>query len=210
MVRRRKARAETRSEPGSAGGTAPSRHEEDAALVARCLAGEQAAWDQLLVRHRPLVLAVARRCGLGPDEAEDVFQSTCVTLLERLELLRDHRSLAAWVATTTARKCWRLRGRPRDAELRDPGLAAPSRPEVEFVAAAEREAVRGALESLGEPCRTLLAALFVEERPYGEVARDLGLAVGSIGVYRRRCLDRLRRILERGGWLSRARGGYRE
>src|SRR6266566_3872141 len=36
----------------------------------------------------------------------------------------------------------------------------------------------------------------VPARPYAEVAKELGLAVGSIGFTRQRCIERLRRQLE--------------
>ena len=190
---------------------ADGRHEEDAALVGRCLEGDRGAWGLLLSRHRPLIVAVALRCGLKNEDAEDMYQEVCLTLLERLELLRDHRSLAAWVSTTTARKCWRkrrsLRKEPIGLGDDEPGLdervaADAPRPEEIFEEAAEREAVRSALADLGAPCDELLRLLFVEDEPYESVAETLGLAVGSIGVYRRRCLDRLGSRLAADGWLT--------
>jgi len=187
------------------------RHQEDAALVGRCLEGDKEAWSSLLVRHRPLVMAVALRCGLRSDDAEEMYQEVCITLLERLELLRDHRSLAAWVATTTARKCWKAKARRRPDSLtadgEGPGLEerledkAPL-PEEVFAESSQREAVRRALAGLGEPCEDLLTLLFIEDQPYERVAKQTGLAVGSIGVYRRRCLNRLRARLESDGWLG--------
>lgn len=187
------------------------RHREDARLVGLCLEGDAAAWDELLRRHRPLILAVAHRNGMRGQDAEDIYQATCLTMLERLELLKDHVSLAAWVATTTARKCWRAgrrQGRDVPSELATSAPVADSpSPAEEFAAAAERDAVRRAHERLGEPCRTLLALLFMEERPYAEIADRLGLSIGSIGVYRRRCLDRLRGELEQDGWRFAEREG---
>jgi len=43
----------------------------------------------------------------------------------------------------------------------------------------------------------LIELLFFEtpSRPYSEVASELGLAVGSIGFTRQKCIDRLRRRL---------------
>jgi RNA polymerase sigma factor (sigma-70 family) len=186
-------------------------HAVDATLVARCLQGDGSAWQLLLTRHRPLVLAVARRNGLRADEAEDIFQSVCVTMLERLDLLRDHGSLAAWVATTTARKCWRrTRGQAAErnaARAEDPPGPAP---EEEFVLASERAAVQEALRRLAEPCGRLLHRMFVDGDSYRKLARELGLAVGSIGVYRRRCLARLRAELEATGWLRPGGGAHEE
>jgi hypothetical protein len=46
----------------------------------------------------------------------------------------------------------------------------------------------------------LVRLLFYEQPPlpYAEVARKLGLATGSIGFTRGRCLERLHKILELG------------
>ena len=163
------------------------------------MGGDTAAWAELLVRHRPLIMAIARRNGLTGEAAEDLYQSTCLTMLERLDLLRDHRSLAAWVATTAARKAWKARADRRDVPLVELASQAPS-PEREFADAAEQAAVRDALSRMKEPCRTLLRRMFVDDVPYQSLAKELGLAVGSIGVYRRRCLDRLRKDLHASGW----------
>jgi len=153
------------------------------------------------------VISIAARHGLRGDAAEDIYQATCVTLLERLELLRDHRSLAAWVATTVARKCWRRRAERGLAELPvDQPSDAPLL-ETALVDARQMDAVRQALEEIPEPCRSLLRQLFVEELAHADVARRHGIAAGSVGVYRRRCLDRLATRLRARGWLPPEEGG---
>ena len=57
------------------------------------------------------------------------------------------------------------------------------------------------MDELPARCQQLVRMLFFEEpaRPYQEVARELGIAPGSIGFIRQRCLDRLReKLLEAG------------
>ena len=201
---RRRVRRRVPPAPLPVSGSDPSkaRHVRDAHLVARCLEGDGEAWSELLTRHRPLVMTIARRHGLRGEDAEDLYQSTCVTMLERLDILRDHQTLAAWLATTATRKCWRMRRQLRvDAVLPDDVLDGAPSPDRAFTDASRSQAVRAALEEIGDPCAKLLRGLFADDAPYDEVARSLGLAVGSIGVYRRRCLDRLRAKLESAGWL---------
>jgi RNA polymerase sigma factor (sigma-70 family) len=62
--------------------------------------------------------------------------------------------------------------------------------------------VRDALRSIPERCRKMLKMLFFEQppRPYLEVAKELGLAEGSIGFIRGRCLEKLRKALEQRGF----------
>jgi DNA-directed RNA polymerase specialized sigma24 family protein len=63
------------------------------------------------------------------------------------------------------------------------------------------ETLRVGLRSLSPRCHQLVEMLFFESpaRPYDEIARSLALAEGSIGAIRRRCLDSLRKILEKEG-----------
>jgi DNA-directed RNA polymerase specialized sigma24 family protein len=63
--------------------------------------------------------------------------------------------------------------------------------------------LREAMASLTPQCRKLVDLLFFETpaRPYADVARELGLAVGSIGFTRQKCMDRLRRQLDILGFL---------
>src|SRR5205085_2086870 len=69
-----------------------------------------------------------------------------------------------------------------------------------LVALEQEQAVRRALAALGERCREILHALYFEEfRPgsvaYAEIAGRLGIARGSVGPTRQRCLEGMRREL---------------
>jgi DNA-directed RNA polymerase specialized sigma24 family protein len=60
------------------------------------------------------------------------------------------------------------------------------------------QAVRDAMERLPPRCVEMIRMLFFEQPPvpYNEVAKRLGLATGSIGFVRSRCLHRLQEILQ--------------
>ena len=63
----------------------------------------------------------------------------------------------------------------------------------------ERVAVlQDALVRLGSPCDEMLTALYLDpSRPtYHAVARRFGLAIGSVGPKRARCLARLRELMD--------------
>jgi DNA-directed RNA polymerase specialized sigma24 family protein len=62
--------------------------------------------------------------------------------------------------------------------------------------------LREAMIALTPQCRRLVELLFFETpaRPYSEVAKELRLAVGSIGFTRQKCMDRLRRQLDELGF----------
>ena len=108
----------------------------------------------------------------------------------------------------TAHKCFRWKKRAqRVVSLDDEATEAPV-PEVpaeaqEIVVQAEREQkMREAMSGLPVRCKRLVQMLFFEEpaRPYKEIAETLGIATGSIGFIRQRCLDRLRKQLSETGF----------
>src|SRR4029077_19797893 len=68
-----------------------------------------AAFEELVRRHGPMVLAVCRRLLHDGHLAEDVFQSTFLTLARGAASIRKRESLARWVHGVAARLAWRAR-----------------------------------------------------------------------------------------------------
>ncbi len=66
----------------------------------------------------------------------------------------------------------------------------------------QEQMLREELSHLAPRCRELIRMLFFETPavPYEEAARKLGLATGSIGFIRMRCLKNLRKRLDAGGF----------
>src|SRR5919198_6389432 len=95
--------------PREAGGS-------DTALVEACLRGEADAWEQLVRRYAGLVYSVARRYGLGEEDAADVFQGTWSALWERLTEVRNRARLGPWLITVAGRLAYQqLERRQRQA-----------------------------------------------------------------------------------------------
>lgn len=183
------------------------RHPDDAALVAACRRGDPGAWEALILRYRRLVYSIPAAYRLERADADEIFQRVALKWFEHLPRLRDASALPAWLVVTTRRECTALLATRRrftsidEDGAPEPGVEPPD--VVEEVAAVAREhALELAFERLGEPCRGLLTALYVEEpRPsYGEIGRRLGRPIGSLGPTRSRCLEKLRVLyLESGG-----------
>ncbi|PYY03556.1 MAG: hypothetical protein DMG64_07390, partial [Acidobacteria bacterium] len=62
--------------------------------------------------------------------------------------------------------------------------------------------LREAIAAVSGRCAEMIQMLFfdVPALPYEQIARKLGLATGSIGFIRGRCLDRLKKQLVLKGW----------
>ena len=66
--------------------------------------------------------------------------------------------------------------------------------EQELLAAERHAALREAFTDLPPRCQRLIVLLIEDPPvPYAEISARLGIPVGSVGPYRRRCLDKLRR-----------------
>src|SRR5437016_450909 len=70
----------------------------DAALVERFLSTrDEAAFETLLRRHGPMVLAVCRRMLPDPHAVEDAFQVTFLVFLQKAASLRRRDLLGNWL-----------------------------------------------------------------------------------------------------------------
>ena len=193
--------------------------EEDARLAARCLAGDAQAWESLVHRHEGLVYAIGRSYRMADDDLAEVFQDVFTALYQRLPYVRDTRTLCRWLASTAERiaRATALRRRRELALHTDTDRVLDEVPAVftdpsEALEDLETQAiVRLSVDDLPERCRSLLRALYFEDppRPYVVLARDLRIAVGSIGPTRARCFERLRTALARQGEMTRIVGAPR-
>ena len=180
---------------------------DDVRLVKACLSGREEAWSCLIEKYKALIYSIPIKYGFSKDDASDVFQATCLELLVRLPDLRKPRALAKWLMQVAHHECYRLKRSQhrmisRDA---DPGLPEPEIPAIaeSLVQQTQQEQMlREAMSLLTPQCRRLVELLFLETpaRPYAEVARELGLARGSIGFTREKCIERLRRQLSKRGF----------
>lgn len=179
----------------------------DHELVAACLNGDDAAWHDLIDRYTRLIYSTALKLGLTRDEATDIFQAVCLDLVNELPRLRDPQALPMWLMQVTRHKAvkWKRKSERYvpDVASRREQVPAPNQdmPDSFITDLRKTQAVRGAVDSLSSRCRQMVQMLFFEDapRPYRDVAAELGVAVGSIGFLRSRCLDKLRAALERVG-----------
>lgn len=186
---------------------APTRRWDDARLVAACLDGDERAWAALIGKYKNLIYSIPLKYRATPEDAADVFQAVCVDLFNELPRLRNADSIKSWLATVASHHSyhWKkksIRRSEREVPTDDPEPLAATLPVDALEVLEEEQAVREAIDGLPERCQRLVRLLFYEDPPlpYQVVAARLGLAVGSIGFIRGRCLKKL------GALLTPARG----
>ena len=168
----------------------------DAALVARCRAGEDEAWRELVERFSRYVYAITVQVfGLGEHDAEDVFQEVFARTYERLDSLRDDAAVRPWLAQLTRRlciDCLRTGARETPEEI-EPLLGGI---EERIAQLDEALDVREALMQLSSDCREILDRFFARDQSYRTICEELAIPFGTIASRISRCLERLRTELE--------------
>lgn len=168
-------------------------------------------WREFDARYRPMILAVASRFGLDPNDAADVAQETLTCFLNDYRAGKFNRGrgrLRSWLVSILRHRIgdWY---RKREARREDRGDSAlvtmPAEDDIGSVWDQERRKVllRQALVDLRRESRlterTIQAfELFaICERPAAEVAQQLGLSTHSVHVAKHNVAARLREILNR-------------
>ncbi len=181
----------------------------DERLVNDCLKGDEEAWAALIDKYKNLIFSIPIKYGIPREDAADVFQAVCLELFSELANLRKAGSLRSWLITVATHKSFHWKQKEKRRSGKEVGDSAPedmgeqAAAPADLIAEAEREQmVREAVGRLQARCAEMVRLLFFEQPPlpYNEAARRLGLAVGSIGFIRGRCLKRLQKLLEEMGF----------
>ena len=188
--------------PGAQSG--PNRAWEDADLIEECLRGNQAAWNALVDKYKNLVYSAPVKYRFSHQDADDIFQAVWTELFSNLSSLRRAGALRSWLITVAMNKCfhhYRRRQRNPDPPVDLPEVdwtdSAPSITRIQEQMELE-QSLRSAVSKLAPRCQDLVRMLFYADPPlaYSDAAKRLGLAEGSIGFIRGRCLKKLRAELE--------------
>jgi RNA polymerase sigma factor (sigma-70 family) len=178
----------------------------DAELVARCRAGDAAAWNELVERFSRYVLAICTQgFRLADHDAEDVFQDVFTRVYAQLDALRSDDSFRPWLAQLTRRACIdRLRTGGRETPS---DALEPTGVDDTLAVLDEALAVQDAMAELPDSCREILDRFFARDESYRTIAEALALPPGTVASRISRCLDRLKGLLEETGGDGRLEDG---
>jgi len=182
-------------------------HRDDARLVSRAQAGDQAAFRQLFETYGPLVYRIAARM-VGEEDAADLTQDILVRAYQRLGSLRDGQAFHAWIsrlAMNMAHDSLRRR-KPQTFSLDAPPpgteegidwqLASETPTAEHQMLTGELSAqVRGALDALSPDHRAVVVLHHLEEMPVERIAEILDVPVGTVKSRLARARAELKRLL---------------
>lgn len=167
--------------------------------VARRDESAEAAFEAILTRHGPAVLACCRRVLADPAAAEDAFQATFLVLFRRAGSIRVNESLAPWLLHAARMAALKVRrGEIRRAERERRTARAESIAPVDD-SSELRLLVSAEVDRLPGKYREPVRLCYFEGRTHDDAAAALGWPVGTVRGRLARARELLRRRLSRRG-----------
>lgn len=191
-------------------------------LIEQCLAGDQAAWEQIVRQNWRKVFNVAYKFVGKHDEAEDLTQDIFLKIFKALKTFDRRANFQTWIISISRNLCidhYRSVRKERQTIARDVDSndLQPATLERGPYAQAEhqdlRAQLRQALETLPITLRTAVVLRDLQELSYQEIADRLGLPEGTvksrINRGRIELAHQLRRLQENQPVKPRRRGAVR-
>ncbi|HUL71568.1 MAG TPA: sigma-70 family RNA polymerase sigma factor [Vicinamibacterales bacterium] len=159
------------------------------ALVERCLAGDQRAWDQIVRQHWRKVFNLAYKFVGRHDEAEDLTQDIFLKIFKALHTFDRRANFQTWLISISRNLCidhYRSVRKERETMARDvdPSHLTPvSRergPHSQLEQLDLKNLVRQALAELAPALRQAVVLRDLQEFSYQEIADQLGLPEGTV------------------------------
>ncbi|MEZ5978286.1 MAG: sigma-70 family RNA polymerase sigma factor [Planctomycetota bacterium] len=165
--------------------------------------GDRRAFAELVRVHGVRVRALLVRLVASRDDADDLLQEVFVRAWKRREQFDGRGSVEGWllrIAVNLARDHGRAKRRPTDPLDAERDVDRGAGPEGHARGRELTAALRASLARLPHRLRAALVLRVVEERPYDEVARILGLAPGTVRIQVMKARRRL--AAELAPWLE--------
>lgn len=180
----------------------PSPEELTSLIDAVAREQDRNAFARLFGYFAPRVKSFLMRSGLADSAAEEVTQEVMIAVWRKASYFDPGKAGASTWVFTIARnqridRLRRTRSRTGD-NLPDPTDESDVRPSGEDIAilAEREEGVRKALAALPSEQATIVRLSFFAEKPHSEIARELGIPLGTVKSRVRLALNRLRALLD--------------
>ena len=184
------------------------------ALIKRCLAGDQLAWDAIVRQYWRKVFNVAYKFVGKHDQAEDLTQDIFLKIFKSLDTFDRRANFQTWLISISRNLCidhYRSVRKERETIDRDVDaneLAPVSRDPGPVAALEQRDRVlllREAMSALPDTLRTAVLMRDIQEMSYQEIADALRLPEGTVKSRINRGRTELARLGQAGRDLARAR-----
>jgi RNA polymerase sigma-70 factor (ECF subfamily) len=159
------------------------------AIIQRCLAGDQVAWEQIVRQHWRKVFNIAYKFTGKHDEAEDLTQDVFLKIFKSLDTFDRRANFQTWLVSVSRNLCidhYRSVRKERETIDRDvdAGQLSPVALTISPIAALEHKdraaLLKKALDQLPPTLRSAVLLRDIQELSYQEIADKLRLPEGTV------------------------------
>jgi RNA polymerase sigma-70 factor (ECF subfamily) len=167
--------------------------QSDSALVAAAKLGDAQAFEELVLRHKQRVLAVAQRITNNREDAEDVAQESFHKAFLHLDTFQERARFSTWLTRIAMNEAYMSLRRRRGifealSKNSDDGLKAMPEvfvdrspdPEESCWRRERAELITRAINRLGPKVRRTIFLRDIEERSVKETAEILGASITAV------------------------------
>lgn len=147
--------------------------------------------EEIVREHADMIYRIALQNVKNPDDASDIFQEVCLSLLTKNAPLSDDVHIKNWLIRVTINKCknfrkslWQNKIEPIENHLE--------------LASQQGESVMEEIYSLPKNYLNVIYLYYYEEYTIGEIASILGKSQNTVNSQLQRARKKLKKILEDG------------
>jgi len=186
-----------------------------AMLVRRCIAGEAAAWEEIVQRYHKRIYNICYRFSGSPDQAQDLTQEVFIKMYGSLKSYDSQRAaFMTWMTTITRNLLVDYFRKSKQERMTDSLDSAPSEhedamplseripdkaspPDARVQSRETKEAVHRALQKLSPDLREAVILRDLQDMDYREIATVLRVPEGTVKSRINRGRAELARLLQR-------------
>jgi RNA polymerase sigma factor (sigma-70 family) len=153
---------------------------------------DPSAFAELVHQHGGMVHATCQRLlGRNHPMVDDACQAVFMLLLRRVDRIHDPSRLAGWLHGASIAVAANMRRAERRRKKREQAVSALSAEQPESSGLAIRTMIDAGLEKLSAAQREAVLRHYLEGKPHGEIAAELGCSEGAV---KKRVADGLARL----------------
>ena len=169
---------------------------DDLALIARCRAGETAAFEGLVVRYQRVLFTVAVRMLGDADAAGDAAQNAFIKAYQKLETFDPSRRFFSWLYRILVNECLNARRSHAPHEPLTAAIASVGGPEEAFEVAERRGRVQAAILALPIEYREVIVLRHYTGLSYEEIGEALHVPAKTVKSRLHTAKERLAAVLK--------------
>ena len=183
--------------------------EEDMMLIHRALNNDQSAYRTLMKKYRKLVQNLIYKMISNKDDVEDLTQEAFIKAFNSLDKFDMEFAFSTWLYKIASNNCIDYLRKKKlntfsldkeisrtDEELRFEIPDEDLKPDISIIQNQRKDFLEKAIDSLPKKYKEVIILRHKEEMDYAEIAKTLGVPIGTVKAHLFRARELLNRYLK--------------